>query len=201
MPNLHLIRLKIGTDTCWRYEEQKGVWFLGDIEGYRYFQNCLEKACYTEKNVDVEIIEPCKTSMQCVILPAASYPPKRPRLKLFERKIFKHDEPEMELIIYGNKPAYKQLTDDFEGVISNYADDLDGHIHIDDSWPSWVLKSSVALVIRGPLSSWDVNKLDSYHRSLLVERQQTYMPDSIPMTKELWPYDEPVAGEYPFVLR
>ena len=129
------IRVTTGIDTCWQYEDKTGVLIFGDIVGYQYMQSCLTEACESDANVHLDRIKACGTSMQCVILRPASYPPKKPRMRLFERIIFKHDEPEMELIICGNRPAYRQLVDHVGWLISNSADDLDQHVHVDDTPP------------------------------------------------------------------
>jgi hypothetical protein len=201
MPQFHLIRLTASIDTMWQWETRTDVWIIGDVDGYRLFQARLIEAIDAQTNIHLDFIESCKTSMQCVILPAAVRPKTRPKLKLIERKAFKHDEPEMELIIYGNQAGYKILAAEFDVAILHMVDLPDHHIHIEDWWTSWVVKRSVSMNIRGPFSEWHPDRLQG-HKHLVYERQDTYLPDNCDyMVKEHWPYEEPVAGESPYILR
>lgn len=197
---IKFIRLYMALDTEWEYEEKTDVWVFGDVKGYRYFQSKIHEAVNSTSNTHLEIIEKCGNSMQCVILPALDKPAKRPRIKFLERKIFKHDMPEMELIILGNSAGLEKLISEFDNIIEKGVDDLKDHYHFDDNDDKWIAKRSIALNVRGPLSAWDASNFQGYD-SLILNKQESYMAvDWEKMTKELWEYKEPVSGEFPFRL-
>lgn len=196
--NIKFIRSSVTLDTEWEFEEKTDVLVFGDVEGYRYFQAKVREATNSKNNVHLDIVKQCGNSMQCVILKALDKPSKRPRIKFLERKIFKNDSPEMELIIVGNRDGLQAFSDDFDTIIEDSSSDLGGHHHYDDNFANWIVKRSVALNVREPLAVWKKENFQGFD-SYILERQDTYLARHWElMTKDLWPYHEPVAGEYPY---
>lgn len=199
MPTIYFIRGLVTHDCDNYYWKNTDIWIFGDIKGYEYLISKLNEA--KKNNVSIEIPKNCDKSMQCLILKAAEKPKKRARLKLIERKIFKNEEPEMELIIYGNINGYNELINKIEYSIANYIDRPDEHLHIEEGWCDFVVKRSVSLNLRGPLKIWEVEQLGDYRR-VITERQNEYLPDDCSyMKKRLWKYKIPLAGEYPYILK
>ncbi|PCJ51356.1 MAG: hypothetical protein COA79_26495 [Planctomycetota bacterium] len=199
MSTVYFIRGVVTHDSDCEYWKNTDIWVFGDIKGYEYLISKLNDA--KNQNVTINIQKNCDLSMQCLILSASDKPEKRARVKLVERKIFKNEEPEMELIIYGNIKGYNKLIEELEHSIKNYVNKPDEHSHIEEGWSDYVVKRSVSLNIRGPLQTWNVEELDCY-KEYLIERQPTYLPDDCSyMTKKLWKYELPVIGEPPFILR
>lgn len=139
--------------------------------------------------------------MQCVILPATSSPSKGPKLKFLERKIFVSREPEMELIVLGNRRGYQLIDRLLEHLITKFPDEPDDHSHLDQK--EVVDAHGATLNIRGPLTRWNRKGLRLF--ADVVYGRQWYFPDEWQLAgakKSPWlePYREPKFGKEPYVL-
>lgn len=199
MSILYFIRGLVTHDSDDSFWKNTDIWIFGDIKGYEYLISKLKEA--KSNNVNIEIPKNCDMSMQCLILKAAEKPKKQPRLKLIERKIFKNEEPEMELIIYGNINGYNELIESIEYSIANYINRPDEHSHIEEGWCDYIVKRSVSLNIRGPLQNWDVQQLGDYSKFITERTKQYYPDDCSHMEKGLCGYEIPFVGNYPFILK
>jgi hypothetical protein len=155
------------------------VWVCGDIEGYEYIIDVLEKAKSATRNTHVKIDLNSK-SMIVVVLPAAKRMPRRARIRLIERCVCWKGRKKMELVIFGTKEGYTKLAGVFREQVKSGIDEPGSHTHVNDEDDSWVIKRSVSLNVRGPLRKWRSDSLDKYsstfkkwHRCDLPEYYQT----------------------------
>jgi len=204
MPKLLLERCESSFETDSEFRKRTEVLIWGDVAAYKHLQSLFQKACHSRNNVHVDIIKPCETSMQCVILPAARAPRKRPKLKISERKIYCRREPEMELIFYGNTAGYGLISDIFGGMLDWALNKPGEHTHVDDwGFPAMIDPYGVILNIRGPVLQWNRKNLAEYAPFLAKpKREAWYYPDPWELKNPRQEkYQEPIAGKDPFVLR
>lgn len=201
MSELHLIRSKTVCEMPSCYEEKTEVLVFGDVAGYQALQEALRAAMSTGQITRPSSLGIDRNSMRVCILPASATARRHPQLKLIERIVFVERSPEMELVIYGNAAGYSWLIDAIEQAATTYLGDPSEHIHLDDFNDPRMVRRSVAMNIRGALRSWSRDELEHY-AALVFDRQPTYLPSNIGhLTRATCPYEYPVPGTNPYILR
>jgi hypothetical protein len=193
MRNLHFIRAKTVCAMERLYEELTDVWVFGDINGYRYFIDCIGQAKTTPKNVHFTELDFSLNTMRVVILPSASLPRKAPRLRIVERLINMGTGPQMELVIHGNAGGYDFLIKQVESSIEAADKEPESHSHVGQDTPPLVGRN-ISLTIRAPLWKWSLDGLGNY-RSMVESRGPWYLPPSA--DAHAWKYREPEPADYP----
>lgn len=176
--NLTFIRSQYCWD-CWDYYELRtDILVFGNIEGYRYFRERLLSAKTTEKNVHLTLLEQHPKSMKGVILPARDDGATEARLKLIERFVSGNAGPNMELVIFGNRPGLQYLADKLEKVEKNFVGRPSEYIQLADTTDSHVVPRSVSLNLRGPMRKWERDHFGEYG-DLILKKGEDFLPTSI----------------------
>ncbi|HVX11599.1 MAG TPA: hypothetical protein VHC22_10495 [Pirellulales bacterium] len=216
MEHLYFVRSRTAIADDNYYESKTDVWMFGDKQGFDYFLTCLSLAKTANRAVqltgshpnEIGVLPPISsprrsgfralraaftlpTSMPAVVLPPRTGLGSKPRLKLCERLVYKRRKPAMELIIYGNRAAYTRLATIVRSLSQGPGVPLRDHRHLDDVFDTWVVKRSVALNIRAPLSRWSRANLGEY-RSALYAANPHRLPNDLSHL-EPRPYELPDA--------
>jgi hypothetical protein len=160
---------------------------LGDIAGYKYFIASLKKAETSKANVSLDEIRRGPPRMPVVILPCSPLPRHAPRVRFVQRLIYPSGKPEIELVIFGNRPGYRLVAETFQYAIDHNAENWDAHEHLDEDLCAFVEKRSVKLNIRGPFRRWTKKNT---HANLASVKSPAFLPAEIdPSPRARW-YEE-----------
>lgn len=198
---LYFVRSKTTSEWECYWGDKTDVWVFGDVPGYEYLQAEVLRARTARKTCDLTAKPSRSNSTRAVIVPAARSPATLPRVKIIERIVFRAEQPEMELIFYGNRRGYERLARLIDGLVRravkrNFCDPYD-HDHINDWNDHWVVKGSVALNVRGPFRDWRPDEM-FYHR-FIFDPAEKQVPHSFRYLKaEHWePYRLPTVRNNP----
>ncbi len=157
------------------YESTTEFLIFSDSGGMRLFLHALKRAQDTTKTIHLPVTGFGTQSAAAIIIPAAKFP-RRPALRMIERPIVIENIASMELVFYGNKLGYQQLSARIEQFLETSSGNIDDHLHISDG-DKFVVKRSVSLSIRGPVKRWTKSNLEGWH-ALLNQKN----PDQLPAT-------------------
>jgi len=193
--NLALLRSR----TSWAcddfYEEKTEVCVFGDEEGYRSLAGILR--CVGDRYDAISVSYNAGHWGMALLLIHAPEPPVRAKVKICERITLKDRKPGMELVIYGNVKGFTRLAKMVDNLVITALNNPAEHCHVDDWHDRWVVKRSVSLNIRGPVSNWDKQHLGDYY-ALTRECGKHYLPHDIEhLFQSDLPYRVPVPGESP----
>jgi len=199
MKNLFLIRSTTGMQSWEYYELKTEALMFGDVEGYKYFVDCLDAARSSTRNIHLDEISAASNSMRVVVVPSSEVAADESRLRIIERPVFVNASANMELVICGNDGGYQHLAALVDQAVSDTNGDPDNHLHLDDATDACLIRRSVSLNIRSPLIEWSKEKLGHWADAVL-ERQPDYLPKDIDyLFKAPEPYQEigdELASEY-----
>jgi hypothetical protein len=195
--NLALLRSRTTLIADDYYEEKTEVWILGDKKGYTEFSSILKALPIGGQSLAVSYRK--RFGMMLILIPAVATSCKAQKLRIIERIVFKSRKPQMELIICGNTKGFRQLAEIIDTLIINSLDKPEDHIHIDDWFDQWVVKRSIALNIRGPVTKWTQDALGEYD-SMITSGGNHPLPENIKyLSKKSMPYKIPTYGESPLL--
>jgi hypothetical protein len=178
MKNIVFIR-SLASAQCWDYYESKTeAWVFGDIGGFEYLRKCFLNAKSLEANVHLNEIDPGSNSMRVVVIPSSKSLVDRARIKIIERFIKVDGIPNMELVFFGNDLGYDYLANKLGTMLKNPNSDVSDHFHLDDINDTCLVKRSVSLNVRAPLSKWDREALREY-APLVFEKIEAFLPNEI----------------------
>lgn len=162
-----------------QYLAYPDYWLFGSLRGYmrleRAFQSAIEGRLVRPR---VGVASFC--SCDLLILPAAKVPRRRPVLRAFERTVKTAQGLTMQLVLYGNTPAYRYVIQNLCRMRTEEAvADSGEHMHIDDE--NILVGRSAAINIRSAKLSQEALEDYAIPRK---EQGHAYVPkrDCIP-----WP--------------
>lgn len=148
-PWLDFLRSKSTIATTQQYDEMTDVWVVGNERGFLAFARTLSRAETSAKTTIFQLSEASAHGMRVMIVPAEKRPA-RARLRIWERTVFIKRQLQMELVIFGNVPAYRRLAQISEDV-SRMPPGYD-HEHVD--WDrEWIVQRSISLNLRVPFAT------------------------------------------------
>jgi hypothetical protein len=190
MKNLFFLRSTTGNHSWEYYDSKTEALIFGDVEGYRYFVQCLENAKSSEKGIHFDEINVSSNSMRVLVAPVCKVGDSAARLRIIERPTYQHQAANMELVICGNVAGYDYLINLINQSMASGDADLDEHTHLDDSNDHCLLPRSVSLNIRHPLLKWA--KENGHWTERIQQRQRDFLPEDIEyLFKEPEMYQEP----------
>jgi len=183
-PWLEFLRSKSTIATAEQYDEMTDVWVVGNERGFRSFARALSRAETAAKTVVFQLSDASPNSMHVVIVPVEKQPAQA-RLRLWERAVFIKRELQMELVIYGNVPAYRRLAR-IAGDVSVMPPGYD-HEHVD--WDlDWVVQRSISLNFRAPFRTRR-EMADQYGVIAARNQNPNFLPKGLEyLTPENHPY-------------
>lgn len=178
MKNLLFIR-SISSISMWEYYElNTQAVVYGDVDGYSYFIDSLKMLRKNKKDIFLDEIDSKSNSMRVALVMARGIPSEPAQLRIIERPVLVHGKPNMELVFCGNSSGYKHLIKFFCKLAPSAKDTFSDHVHLEESMQPWIVKRSVSLNVRTPLSKWSEEKLMHYAKAIR-EQQATYLPENL----------------------
>lgn len=174
--NLALVRSRTAWVSGEFYEEKSEVCVLGDEKAYRSLAKILLSMGDCDEPISVSYRH-TRWGMELLLIPAAA-PTTRPKVKIWERIRFRGRKAGMELVIYANAKGFSRLARIVERLATRALDDPSEHNHVDDWYDRWVVKRSVSLNIRAPVSRWTRQHLRDYYE-FTRRRGEHFLPDGI----------------------
>src|SRR5215210_6328589 len=187
MSNLAFIRSVTCVESWDYYESKTDVWCFGDLGGYRYLRQILLRARNARQNIQLNLLKAHPTSMRCVILPPIKGGLSKPRVKFIERFVSSSGQPNMELVIFGNRGGYKFLSERVTHLLEQSAGDPSDHAHLDDLVDKEVVPRSVSINLRGPVRAWNRKHLEEY-AGMIFSKGAYFLPADLDQKRE--PYQE-----------
>lgn len=156
--HLFFVRDQFSEDVTVCISDKTEVCVYGDVNGYKYFVRCLERAKTSKRIFHLKELDFRSHTMYCTILPAYREL-KAARVKMIERVVFVGRQPKVELIIYGTERGYDYMIKNLEAFITTTTEDQKCHWHFDDFHFPMLIKRSVNMQITDPLKSWTKEKV------------------------------------------
>ena len=112
------------------------------------------------------------------------------KLRIVERVVCRRKGPDMELVLCANRAGFEWLAKVFaqreQGELT-----FEEHTHVCDWDKRWVVKGSVSLNVRGPVSRWSRKARGPYWETIFKSNPHQ-LPDGVGYrTREIWPNQLP----------
>jgi hypothetical protein len=188
MRNAHLyfVRSVMINGASEHYYRNTDVWVFGDIPGYEWWFRTLDRLPTRKKPLVLRDVADGTKCMRVVLMPVATSPRGRARLRMIERLVSIRKSPQMELVIRGNERGIRHLRQVVSYLIEKHRNvpqkygliTLHDHTHVEPYWDPAVVPGSVQLNIRGPITVWSRRTLSYYAQSIYKSNPHALRDDA-----------------------
>ncbi len=200
--HLYFFRSQTSWESDSFFLSKPDYWVFGDEQGFAYLVNSLRTQLRAKKTLDLERVPFTTSNSQPVLILPAQDSPVKPRIRLVERCAFRGSQFVMELILAGNRSGFEKLAQIVESLVATPFDEraFSEHLHVNDWTDRWVVRESVSLNIRAPVSRWS-DKMARENHSFLFDPDHLNLPEECGyLTPETCPYEPPDVADAAFKL-